>query len=188
MDSEITKKIFEPFFTTKFTGRGLGLAAVFGIVRSHEGAIAVESARGHGTRFRVYFPVIEPIPRQSRRASVVFADQEEGVRLMAKATLERAGFNVTLARDEHEAIKALEQNPHAFELAVIDLPRADAGAFEALRNLRRVRPDLKLVVSTGEQTGDTALENQPVDALVSKPYSPSMLVKRVRELLSQGAE
>ncbi|MCH8332348.1 hypothetical protein IIC65_00290, partial [Candidatus Sumerlaeota bacterium] len=116
MDGETVQKIFEPFFTTKFTGRGLGLSSVLGIVRSHHGAMRVLSQPGKGTTFTLYFPKIESAPHKEPvvdlpgafdwqgEGTVLLVDDDEVVRAAAKRVLEKMGFHVALAADGHEAV------------------------------------------------------------------------------------
>jgi PAS domain S-box-containing protein len=189
MDKEILSKIFEPFFTTKFTGRGLGLAAVFGIVRGHDGALEIHTTPGEGSCFRVYFPASDLEPAAPKPlASLLFVDDEPIVRTMAKTALERAGFFVALADNSNEAVQAIAENPE-FSLVVLDLAHSSTDGVDAIQALRRKRRDLRILLSSGlsENEVRSRFPGERIDGVLQKPYSASTLVRFVRELTAQGA-
>src|SRR5439155_7286972 len=141
MDKATQARIFDPFFTTKFTGRGLGLAAVLGIVRGHSGAIRVDSAPGRGTTFEVVFPAAmqsAPIssPAESKpeelhgTGTVLVVDDEEVVRRMAKLALQRYGYQVFVASNVEEAVRIVRERVHELRLVIIDLTSAVMGGEE----------------------------------------------------------
>ena len=159
MDEETAARIFEPFFTTKFTGRGLGLAAVLGIVRGHHGAIKVESSPGQGTAIRVMFPVTgrtvrahasspRTSPTPNGAGTVLVVDDEEEVRSVARDILERDGFRVLLAEDGRVAQTVFREHAADIDVVLLDLTMPHAGGEATLDEIRRVRNDAAVVVSS----------------------------------------
>ncbi len=195
MEPAVLSRIFEPFFTTKFTGRGLGLAAVFGIVRGHEGAMEVRSRPGEGSTFRVYFPPAagEPIPSKPKQpgapAKILFVDDESVVRFMGRTALERAGFQVLLAESGEAAVRLALEHRDSILLAVIDLTMPGWNGFETYRRLKQIAPDLHCVMSSGfsEEEVRARYPGEPFGPLLKKPYMAATLVARVKELAEAAA-
>ncbi|MCB9913769.1 MAG: response regulator [Planctomycetes bacterium] len=193
MDRETQGRIFDPFFTTKFAGRGLGLSAVQGIVRGHAGALFLRSSRGAGTTFRLYFPLRTEDPAATdgeapttpRRRAVLLVDDEESVRDVARKMLESLGLEVVEARDGSEALDVFNAAPLRFDLALIDLTMPNMGGEECLRELRRVRPDLRVVLSSG-YTEEEALHlrgEEESTGFLQKPYDTAQLRAVVARLI-----
>ena len=182
MDPEITARIFDPFFSTKFMGRGLGLAAVLGIVRGHRGALQVESEKGTGTTFKVAFPRTEQImqsdqsqvPRSGQTAdrTVLLIDDEEVVRDVFAETLTDAGWNVLAAADGESGIRMFSEHPGRIALVVLDLSMPGMDGAETLRNLRQVDPAAKVVLSSGygEEEAMSRFEGLGLSGFLQKPY------------------
>ncbi|KAA0210439.1 PAS domain S-box protein [bacterium] len=197
MDEATKARIFEPFFTTKFAGRGLGLAAVQGIVRAHRGAMHVRSAPGTGTTMRVLFPATASLSAGQVRTApnggawrvsglALVADDEEFVRAVTRAQLESFGLQVIEAADGEEALRAFDEHGPSLALAVLDLtmPRLD-GDQAASRMLSR-RPDLPLIIASGYSAQEVSqrVRDYPHVVMLPKPASLSDLQAAVRRAIN----
>ncbi len=206
MDKETLANIFEPFFTTKFTGRGLGLSAMMGIIHAHHGAIQVTSEPGAGTRFRIYLPTLPEEERQSveqgrsnggvlarsipepavNNRSILIVDDDEAVRSVAVMMLEREGYTVTTAENGKDAIRLFTTDPQRFDLVLLDnhMPLGDAP--EVLETIRKERPTLPVIVISGD--GAVNMEerfgNLGVQGLLLKPFRMAELKKMVLRSLA----
>ena len=183
MTDEVKARIFDPFFTTKFTGRGLGLAAVQGIVRAHKGAIKLYSQPGKGTTFKVLFPALERAgeaaaaapPRAARNGRgrrILVVDDEEDVRVFARKALELSGFAVTLATDGLDGAEAFAAAPEAFALVLLDLTMPRMHGADAYRAMRARRADVRVVLTSGfaAQEATSGFEGKGLAGFLRKPF------------------
>jgi PAS domain S-box-containing protein len=197
MTPEVRSRIFEPFFSTKFAGRGLGLAAVLGIVRGHRGALRIESQPGHGTTFRVLLPAsTRSAPADSRRTSgphawratgaVLVVDDEETVLATSRRMLQRMGFDVLAAGGGRRALQLLDEHGGQVRAVLLDLTMPDMGGEQTCTEIRRRWPDVPVIVSSG-YTEYEVLPRFAAHARISfvqKPYGYDTLVRAMRDALA----
>ena len=199
MSPETQARIFDPFFTTKFTGRGLGLAAVLGIVRGHKGALKVTSELGHGTTFKLLFPAVAGTIESSKasststpdvaqwqgKGSVLVVDDEETVRSTLVSMMKFMGLDPVLASDGQEAVNVFSADPGRFALVLLDLTMPHVDGQQAFVELRRIRPDVRVVLMSGFSQKD-ALSRFPdkgPESFLQKPFRMESLREVLRGAL-----
>jgi two-component system, cell cycle sensor histidine kinase and response regulator CckA len=193
MDKETLAKVFDPFFTTKFTGRGLGMAAVQGIVRGHKGFISVNSQLDKGSTFKVFLPasgkLISGADAQSQRddwrgeGKVLLVDDEETVRDIGKEMLQKLGFTVITANDGNAAIDIFKAIPDiAFVILDLTMPQLDGE--ECFRELKQHKADLKVIISSGfsEQEVSQKFAGIGTVGFIQKPYKLSVLKEAIQKI------
>ena len=200
MDEQTQKRIFEPFFTTKFTGRGLGMSAIIGIIRSHKGALQLYSQSGAGTTFRVYFPVsaaaagAEAAPRGSDtttgpgggaklHGTVLLVDDEEELRRIGADILAAMGLTVITTSNGREALALYLERPSEIDLVLMDLTMPEMDGIETYKELRKSAISLPVIFCSGYGDKDISpsISRDAHAGFVPKPYK----VEEVREVLKR---
>jgi PAS domain S-box-containing protein len=195
MGPDVLARIFEPFFTTKFTGRGLGLSAMQGIVRGHKGGIRVYSEVGKGTTFKLIFPAgLDAPPLDPERdepeawtgsGKILVVDDEESVRVIAEALLRTRGFDVVLAQDGLEALACYQAQGGAIRAVLMDLTMPHLDGVETFRELRRLDPGCRVVLTSGynEQEAVQDFLGKGLVGFVQKPFQVKDLMQALRKAL-----
>jgi two-component system cell cycle sensor histidine kinase/response regulator CckA len=201
MSAEVAERIFEPFFTTKFTGRGLGLAAVLGIMRSHHGAVRVETQMGQGTAFTVLLPPLrhaEPTvdsgppaagaPLHSQGEALV-VDDEEIIRSALSLMLKSFGFSVVTARDGREAVRIFQERHSRLKLVLLDLTMPVLAGEEAHAQMAKIDPDVPVIFMSGymEQELTERSNGRAIAGFLQKPFRMEALEAMIADVLGSRA-
>ena len=202
MDNATQARIFDPFFTTKHTGRGLGLAAVLGIIRGHRGAIKIYSEPGQGTTIKMLLPALEspdgtpasaPAGRAvmtesvpGERGTILVVDDEETVRETTRAMLEECGYTVLTAVDGREGVEVFRSHPGAITAVVLDMTMPRMNGEEAFREMRRCDEGVPVILSSGfnEQDAVNRFTGKGLAGFIQKPYRMQSLAEKLRAALA----
>lgn len=198
MDAPTVKKIFDPFFTTKSTGRGLGLSAVQGIVRSHDGEIHVHSTVGEGSTFEVQLPLLESSDEETPGAAsgaafsipsggtALVVDDEDSIRIVAAAALRRFGFVALECTNGREALEKFAQHEKEIRFAVVDMTMPVMDGPETIRRLRELVPTLPILITSGYHASafEETYKGDPRMVFLQKPFDIMALQAALAELLS----
>ncbi len=202
MDAETIEKIFDPFFSSKFAGRGLGMSAVLGIIRGHDGAINICSELRKGTTFKILFPATElgegdALTRSDGeieanawrgKGTILVADDEKMVRVVSGRMLESLGFKVLTAVDGHDAVNVFRKHSEQIVCILLDLTMPNLDGEQAFHEIRRIRSDVPVVLSSGYNMQDATqcFVGKGLAGFIQKPYDQSTLRETLKEVL--GAE
>ncbi|MCL5966345.1 MAG: response regulator [Deltaproteobacteria bacterium] len=201
MDDETRDRIFEPFFTTKEPGKGtgLGLSMVYGIVKQHDGYINVYSEPGRGTTFKIYLPLVKSAIEETVHAmpaaypeggteTILVAEDEQVVRELTKAVLEKFGYTVIAAEDGEDAIRKFMENKEAIQLLLLDVIMPKKNGKEVYEEIKRIKPGVKTTFLSGYTANlihKKGILDEGLDFIL-KPVSPKALLRKVREVLERG--
>lgn len=198
MDEKTRQSIFDPFFTTKFTGRGLGLSAVLGIVRACKGAIFLETYPNKGTKFTLLFPTpevssagpAEEIPRETavmedagkKGGTVLLVDEDENILELQKNMLEELGFNVITSPDPRGAVKVFSAKPDEIHCVLIDINAPDTNVDQSIREMKHLRADIPIVIAGNFPDDHMALlfQDTPVSGFIKKPFRLDQLAAALK--------
>ena len=200
IDEETKKRIFEPFFTTKLTGRGLGMSAVLGIIKSHNGALQLTSTPGTGTTFKVYFPLPDEtssfettataekaaFPKAS--GTILLVDDETEIRIIGSALLNAMGFSVITASNGREALEIYSLHEREIDTVLLDLIMPEMGGLETYRLLREASPALPIVLCSGYDIEEISgiVEEDSHAEVVQKPFKPDQLRAALLKVMECG--
>jgi len=197
MDEQTRAKIFDPFFTTKVNGRGLGLASVLGVMRGHRGTLLVEGDSGKGTTFTVLFPQsAEPVAPDNgtnhkvetrKGGTILVAEDQETVRELASRILGRMGFKIITASDGRDAVEVFRRHAKDIVAVLLDMTMPKLNGKEAFREIMKIRPDARVILSSGYSEQDVASQFEGVQpaGFIQKPFQVTTLRTKLAQVLEE---
>ncbi len=198
MTDDTKQKLFDPFFTTKFTGRGLGLAALLGIVRGHQGAVKIYSEVGKGTTFKVLFPAIDieavsvpagvtPPRKWKGKGKLLIVDDDETARTVSKRILESGGFTTLLACDGREGIKIFEKHQCEIIGVLLDMTMPHMDGLATFLRLKQLEPGVQVILTSGysKQDATSRFSGKGLAGFIQKPYRPVELLHLMDQILGR---
>ncbi len=199
MDESSIKQIFDPFFTTKFTGRGLGLAAVLGIINGHKGALTLTSKKGSGTSFTIYLPISEtaeiPLPKSEpqnlinnkKHLKILIIDDEDYIRTVTTRMLEIAGYESFTAKDGKTGITIFKKENPALSCVILDLTMPEMDGQEVLEKLKLINPEVPVIISSGYSPEEVTLrfKKEEISGFLQKPYQLSELLNEIEQAIKK---
>ena len=199
MTKDVLQRIFDPFFTTKSTGRGIGLAAVVGIIRKHKGAITVHSTVGEGTTFRVLFPshtnshtsseevTSAATPTFESKATVMIVDDMDAARKVAQRIISRAGMQTLEASNGQQALELYKEHGSNIDLVLLDLTMPQKDGIETFRELQHLDEDVRVVLMSGynEIEATKTISGKGLCGFLNKPYRSEEVIDMIRQALQE---
>lgn len=198
MSEETRQRIYEPFFTTKFTGRGLGMSATMGIIKSHKGALQLSSTLGDGSTFRVFLPACalpapirrepkpppQPEPQRALDGTVLLVDDEPELRLVGTVLLNSLGLKVLTAGNGREAVELYRERPGEIDLVLMDLTMPEMDGVEAYQHLRNLTATLPILFCSGYGRKEVSpfIDSDPHAAFLAKPYRTDLMREALTRL------
>jgi two-component system cell cycle sensor histidine kinase/response regulator CckA len=198
MDETTRQRIFDPFFTTKGMerGTGLGLASAYGIIKNHDGFFDVYSKKGEGTTFNIYFPASEKAAIKKKEINeelmrgtetVLLVDDEDMIIVVGKEFIENLGYQALIAKSGKEALEIYKKNPERIDMVILDIIMPDMGGRETYDKLKKINPDIKVLLSSGYSVNGQATDilNRGGRGFIQKPFTAVDLSKKLREILDK---
>jgi two-component system cell cycle sensor histidine kinase/response regulator CckA len=198
MDETTQEMIFDTFFTTKEMGRGigLGLASVYGIIKSHDGIINVDSKEGEGTTFNIFLPATEekisqeePLPKELLKGAetLLIVDDEEMIIDTCKQLLEEMGYKVLIAKSGKDALEIYEKNKDEIDIVILDMIMPDMGGGETYDKLKEINPKIKVLLASGYSINGQASEilARGCNGFIQKPFHMKNLSHKIKEILEK---
>jgi two-component system, cell cycle sensor histidine kinase and response regulator CckA len=197
--AEVKKRIFDPFFSTKFAGRGLGLPVVLGTMRGHRGTVKVASEPGHGTSVKLFFPISNAMKRVMCQVTtgsghtdrgraprkILIIEDDQGVQLSGQRILEGVGYSILVAGDGYQGVETFKEHAPSVDLIILDLTMPRMDGEEAFRELRKIRKDIQVVLTSGysEKEATQHFHQGDLAGFLPKPYTPNELVALMCKVL-----
>jgi len=198
MSEETKNRLFEPFYTTKFTGRGLGMSAILGIVQGHHGVIKLDTKEGQGSSFKVLFPAVadtqstalpsakQHVSNPYTHATILLVDDDESIREVTTMLLESEGYQVIQAVDGMDGVEKLQQYAKQIDCVLLDMTMPRMGGEDAFSEMQRIKPNIHVLLSSGynEQSATQHFTGKGLSGFIQKPYTPESLFEKLSQILN----